>query len=385
MSLFAKKSSISTQLIFDIESDSVCVSIVIYESNKAPRIVYNHSTEIVRKAHTDGSYLTRSMFKALETAAQNASTAIPGLIGKNYIDKTRFDSIHFVLSSPWIISKLSSVEKSFDKETVIRQPIIASIIQKEKDEISKLFAAGDSVAIDTKLFEIKLNGYHVIDYENKRARNIGGTFVISFASRTLVDDLKSKVNRFFRARNESFHSATFLRYVALRSVMPPHIDYIWLQIHGELTDVCVIRNGVCALSGSMPFGSDTLVRKFAGVTNENETTSASLLQFLDSGGNTVLSLQKTRSVLDKVLPDWARGISNIISSDGIFAPVSRAYISAAHFSSVFESNIKQLIPSVSVIRAGDSIMAPFVEYIPSVTTDISSALYVTALPMAQKL
>src|ERR1035437_2242474 len=330
MCFFAKKTSISTELIFDIESDSVCVSIVIYEPNKVPRIVYNASSEIIRKAHTDGAYLTRNMFKALDVAAHDVSVAVPDLTQKKIIEKARFDNIHFVLSSPWIISKLSSVEKTFEKEVVIKHTTIAGLIKKEKDETSRLFAAGDSLAIDTKLFEVKLNGYHVVEYENKRARSIEGTFVVSFASRKLINDMKLAVNRFFRTTRESFHSATFLRYVTLRSVMPLHTDYVWLQIHGELTDICLICNGVCTMSGSLPFGSDTLLHKFAGVTNESEATATSLLEFLDNSSNTVLMLEKTRSTLDKIMPEWTRGIVDLISGGKGSALPGTAYVLAEH-------------------------------------------------------
>src|ERR1035437_3386181 len=149
MPLFSKKSSASTELIFDIESASVCVPIVIYEPNKVPWIGCSASSGIIRKAHTEGAYLTRNMFKALDVAAHDVSVAVPDLTQKKIIEKARFDNIHFVLSSPWIISKLSSVEKTFEKEVVIKHATIAGLIQKEKDETSRLFAAGDSMAIDT--------------------------------------------------------------------------------------------------------------------------------------------------------------------------------------------------------------------------------------------
>jgi hypothetical protein len=385
MSFFAKKSTTSTELIFDIESDSVCVSIVIYEPNKVPRIVYNASSEIIRKAHTDGAYLTRNMLKTLDATAHATSAVVPDLLKKKVIEKARFDNIHFVLSSPWIISKLSSIEKTFEKEVVIKHAIIAPLIQKEKDETSRLFAAGDSLAIDTKLFEIKLNGYHVVEYENKRASSIEGTFVVSFASRKLVNDMKLAVNRFFRTTSESFHSAVFLRYVALRSLMPLHTDYLWLQIHGELTDICLIYNGVCVMNGSLPFGSYTLLHKFANVTKENETTAASTLALFQSGGNTGQMAEKTRLTIGKILSEWTCGIADLISGGKESALSGTAYVSAEHFSFAFEEAAKKLSPSISVRHADVVIMAPFVQYDPSVSADLSASLYAATLPMAQKM
>jgi len=385
MSFFTKKSPISTELIFDIESDSVCATIVLYEASKAPRIVYNNSIEVDRKVHTDGAYLTRNMLKTLEDVASATSAAMLALVEKKLIWQSHIDRIHIVLSSPWIISKLSCVEETFKKEAVIRQSTVAALLEKEKSSSAKLFAAGDAAAIDAKLFEIKINGYPVAEYEDKHALSLEGTMVISFASRKMLNEIKSRINRFFRAHDETFHSALILRYVTLRSVMPHHTDYVWLQIHGELTDVLVVNQGSCAISGSLPFGSDTLVRKFASATNESEATAASLLEFLDNSSNTVLMLEKTRSTLGKIMPEWTRGIVSLLSGGGESMQVSIAYVSTEHFSSAFEEALKQLSPPISVRRADAVIMAPFVEYAPSVPADLSASLYAAALPLSRKL
>jgi hypothetical protein len=376
MSFFTKKSPISTELIFDIESDSVCAAVVLYEADKAPRIIYHTESEVTHKAHTDGAYLSRNMWKALETAASDVSTAMIA---------PRVDRIHVVLSSPWIISKLSCVEKKFEKETIIRQSAVSDLLEKERAASSKLFAVGDSAAIDAKLFEIKINGYGVAEYEGKRALALEGTMVVSFASRKMLGEIKSRINRFFRAGDEVFHSSLILRYIALRSVLPHHTDYIWLQVHGELTDVLIVRKGACATSGSLPFGSDTLMRKFAGIKNESEAVAASTLALLDSGSNTGQMAEKTRLILEKILPEWTRGIVGLVSGGKEGSLPAVAYISAGNFSSVFEQALKQFSPTTSVMRALAEIAAPFVEHDPSVPVDLSACLYSAALSLSRKL
>ncbi|MDR3558605.1 MAG: hypothetical protein P4L61_03670 [Candidatus Pacebacteria bacterium] len=386
MPFFTKKSPVSTEVVFDIESDSVCAAVVRYEDGKVPLIVYHAETEVARKTHTDGAYLTRNMLKALEIATESVRSALSSLAEKKTVESSRIGHIHVVLSSPWIISRLSCVEKTFEKETIVRHGAISDMLEKERTASAKLFAVGDSAAIDAKLFEIKINGYPVADYENKRARSLEGTMVVSFASRKMLSDIKSRINRSLRASDESFHSALILRYVALRSILPHRSDYVWLQIHGELTDVLSVREGACSVNGSLPFGTDTLVRKFASLTNESESTAGSLLDFLDSSSNTVLSLEKTRGALEKVMPEWAQGIASLVSAGGkgsTLPPV--VYVSAGHFSTAFEQALKRFSPSTTVKRADPAIVAPFVEYAPSVPADLSVSLYCAALPLSKKM
>jgi len=385
MSLFSKKPTKRLELVFDIESDSVCAAIVLYEASKAPRIVYHAESEVARKSHTDGAYLSRNMWKALESVASNAQAAMPALMEKKLIERAHADRIHVVLSSPWIISRLSCVEKTFEKETIVRRPALADLLEKERSASAQMFAVGDSAAIDAKIFEVKINGYPVADYEGKRAKTLEGTMVVSFASRTMLREIKSRINRFFRASDEAFHSALILRYAALRSALPHHSDYIWLQVHGELTDILVVRQGACAISGSLPFGSDTLARKFAAATGESDATAASSLTLYDDSSNTTPAMDRTGSVLENIMQEWTQGISGIISAGGGTALPSMAYVSAGHFSSAFEQALKKSSPAASIVRSDPSIMAPFVEYAPSVSPDLSASLYSAALPLSRKL
>jgi len=385
MPLFSKKSPISTELIFDIESDSVCAAIVLYEANKVPHIVYHAESEIGRKVHTDGAYLLKNMLKALEMAAADAQKALVSLLEKKTIEHSAVNRIHIVLSSPWIISKLSCVEKVFEEETIIRHKDAADLLEKERDASAKLFAIGDSAAIDAKLFEVKINGYPVTVYEGKHAKALEGTMVVSFASRKMLSEIKLRVNKSFRARDEAFHSALILRYITLRSILPHHVDYVWLQIHGELTDVLFVREGECAVSASLPFGYDTLVRRFASLTGESEQIAVSSLVLSENGSNTAEAANATGASLEKIMAEWTSGITRLVSLGEESALPPIVYVSTGKYSFVFESALRRFSQSISVRKAAPDIVASFVEYAPSVSVDVSASLYAAALPLSQKL
>jgi hypothetical protein len=74
-----------------------------------------------------------------------------------------------------------------------------------------------------------------------------------------------------------------------------------------------------------------------------------------------------------------------MSGEGESMQASIAYVSAEHFSSAFEQAVKQFSPTTSVMHADAVIMAPFVEYAPSVSADLSASLYAAALPLSRKL
>jgi hypothetical protein len=209
--------------------------------------------------------------------------------------------------------------------------------------------------------------------------------VVSFSSKKILDEIKLSINRHFRAHDETFHSALILRYIALRSILPHHSDYVWLQIHGELTDALVVHQGNCATNSSFPFGSDTLVRKFAHETGESESVANSTLAIFDNNSNMSQTTKNTQSILGKILSEWTRGIANLISGGKESASPVVIYVSASKSGFLFEGALKTFFTSADVSRATSDIMAPFVEYSQTVTADLSSSLYAVALSLSQKL
>jgi hypothetical protein len=307
------------------------------------------------------------------------------LVLKKLIASVHFDRAHFVLSSPWIVSRLACVSENFKEDVLVKRSTIAALVQKEQLAASRLFATGDSTAIDTKLFEVKINGYPVTQYEGKKARSVEGTLAISFASRKLMNDMKSRVSSFFHVHAESFHSATFLRYVALRSIMPAHTDYAWLEVHGDLTDICLVREGACAMGGSLPFGSDTLVRKFAHLADEAESTAVSALNALEKGTGSAKAHQSAQENLNSAMAEWLAGLKALMSTGGETLSSPTIYVSAERHGFAFVEALKASMPDVSVRLADESLMVSFVERAPSAHADLSAALYAAALPLSSKL
>jgi len=336
-----------------------------------------------RKAHTDGAYLTKMMLRTLTEAAYDV--AANGLAAVRAdkdpaMSDARIDGIHVSLSSPWVISRLTCLDKRFDKDTVVTRSGVSTLVETEKAEASKLFAAGDALAIDSKLFETKVNGYPVNGYEGKKARSFEATLAVSFASRKLVRDMKSAINHSVRARVEAFHSAALLRYAAFRSVMPAHGDYAWVNVHGELSDILTVRGESCAASGSFPFGSSTLIRKLARATGESEETMASSLAILARGAAEKLHEAKLGAALAEAGAEWMRGVDGVLGAEG---RLSKIYLTARRENAAFEDALRGSHPEAKVVAMDAAVLKPFVDFSMHSEQDVCLGLYALALRQAE--
>jgi hypothetical protein len=389
MPLFSSKSH-SLELIIDIESDAVRVTAVLYRTGAAPFVIYTAQKNVIRKSQTDGAYLTRMMFRTLDDAARAASLALPLALKKAEVGQSGIDAIHFVLSSPWIIPRLVRAKETFKKKTRIKSRHVTALVEKEKRAASAMFGA-DSVAVDAKLFEVAADGHPVDSYQGLRAQSLEGNLAIALGSRAIMAEIKSIVNRSFRGSRESFHSAGFLRSAALRSIlprtdgMPAETAYAWLETHGELTDIVVAGTGGHTLYGSLPFGSETLVRAMAKATGGSEESARSSLNLLFAGNTSEAVVHGHQAASDEILREWVEGSLGIISGKGGTAAMPAIWVSAEHHGSAFVSALRKSRPPVVVRTADARLAAPFVGYAPGAMPDLASSLYAAALPLSRRV
>ena len=239
-------------------------------------------------------------------------------------------SIHYILSSPWIFSELKTVKINYDGDTKITQKTIYEIVQAE---IKKISALPDSEPIEQNIFEIRLNGYPVSVYEGRYARTLEVSFATSFGTKRFLNKLHSGIQKIFHIRHHTYHSALLLQYRSFRTIADKHTEYIYMHVHGELTDVIIVKNGLCKHISSFPFGIVTLLRKIAHTTKQGIGSSESLLVLYESDKLNESEKQNAKKVIDPLLNAWSvlcvKSFSN--SFDFIHMPRTVFLSTHSHF------------------------------------------------------
>lgn len=258
-------------LVIDIQSDTIEGSLVTF-TGTTNETLYSTVVAIPRKNHVDGEYLTKMTVRSIEDLCSHVVKNLPT------ITKDPIHSVHYILSAPWVISQSKMVNIEYEKDTEINESTIKGIMETDHKELEKKYEP-DMVFLEQKIFDVELNGYSVQDYKGKKARSLKVSFAFTLSSDKIIQKIRTAVHKSIHVRKEEYHSAILLQYLSSRALSTEASEYIVLHVHGELTEVVIVKKGFSAYLGTFPFGIATLMRKFATASKTSfaEASSTVLL------------------------------------------------------------------------------------------------------------
>jgi hypothetical protein len=318
---FSNKKEGERSVVLDIQSGLVRGAVVV--KNLDSILVTSVVTKSISSKTTikNSEHLTKRVLKLISEVTEHLSRDIGG---------SKVDKVEYILSSPWIISKLKTVKVDFDKETEITQSIMSDIIKKET--VGKVTNT-DTKAIEQKIFEIRLNGYPAVLVEGKKAHTLEVSLSTSFGSVSFLDKVHDVVVRHIRHKKSSLHSSLLLQYKALREILKDKSEFIYVHVHSELTDMIIVKDGLCKHIASFPFGIQTILRKVSSGTKETIESSDSLLSLYQGNKLSENEQIKIKKIVDPLMSDWSDQC--VKSFESVFDTISTPrvmYISShSHF------------------------------------------------------
>ena len=308
-------------LIIDIQSDKVRGTLVNFDKSKNKsgllEVAYSTTVDIAFKYHVTADYVNKMMIKAVDDVALKIFKE-----GVSYV-KEPIHSIHFILSSPWVISQSKTVKIEYENDTEITDALIQKIITEEKNILIKKYREQDKddenyefdiVFIEEKIFDIELNGYSVNSYKNKKAKNLSLSFSFTLSSDKIIKKIQNSLDRIVHINREYYHSCLLLYYLAFRSHIMDEKEYILMHVHGEITDLVIIKRGYASYMASFPFGVTTFLRKASlSLKASLETTSSNLSMYENGQLDEVQSL-KIENSISNVVSSWRNELKNILAT-----------------------------------------------------------------------
>lgn len=217
--------------------------------------------------------------RALEDMIAHAHTSMI-LLSK---DKSRgpipahIEEVHYILSSPWVLSQARSVHVTFEKDTVVSEEKVRSLLSAERTKIQDIHKDMLSV-IEEKVFDVKLNGYSVEEWQGRTTQSLELSYAITVSNNDTVRKLEESCDRIVKKDRVYFHSSLLLQFMGLSKASLKHNhDHLLIHVHGELTDVVIVEKGACVFFGSYPMGVNTIVRKVAAARHIDYHTADSLM------------------------------------------------------------------------------------------------------------
>lgn len=277
---FFGKTSGKLALSLEVQSSLVRGSVIWLRPDAAPKILFSDLVAIPYKSNVDTNYFVKLTSRAIHDTIDSVERHLYNI---NHDPKRSKDmpkhieEIHYVLSSPWVVSQARTVNVNYKEETTISEDKVSKLLEDERKSIAKN-AESMLEPIEEKIFDVSLNGYSVGEWRGKQAKNLDISYVVTVGSSESIKRLREMAVKMVRSSHVFFHSSLLLQYVGLRSgVVHDRGEYTLIHVHGELTDVVVVEKGSCSFFGSYSVGINTVIRKIAKATSTDTKTAESLL------------------------------------------------------------------------------------------------------------
>lgn len=319
LSLFRSKTKADRNIILDIQSGLVRGALVEYGGDGPARILRITTQSIPSiLAPTDSQRITKKILKIVFDVTSN--------LLEDYGDQ-KISGIDYILSSPWVMSELKTIKVTYEFEKEITKDIITKIVS---DEVKKNENSLDMIPLEQNIFEIRLNGYVVSSYKGKEAHSLEISLSTSFGSKIFLDKLHDVVGRVVEIKHHKCHSALLMQYTALRSILEDNKEYVYIHIHSELTDIIIVKNGLCKHISSFPFGITSLLRKMANSMNQGIAASDSLLTLYQGDKLTESEKNNTKKIITPLLNAWSAMCIKSLTGSFDIINIPRTVLMSAH-------------------------------------------------------
>lgn len=229
----------------------------------------------------------------------------------------RVNSVHFIMSSPWITSETKNVLLKFDKPTIVSEHVVKKAIKDEEERFSKTLNLESNrkekvTIIESKITDIKVNGYSVETVLGETAKELQISFFVSLSTERVTDEIKKEMYRHYRISNIQFHSSAISTLLFLDNLGIKSQDIVFMNIHGEVTELAHVNHGRIVGWGSIPVGTRTLMRKYAERSRVSNHLALSDISLVVTGLLTDTAMDTKKDNLEKVQEDWIKGVKETL-------------------------------------------------------------------------
>jgi cell division ATPase FtsA len=309
-------------VLIDIGSGSVLAAIVHSNNkNKHPNIIWAHR-EHAPLRNIDS--LEQSA-KAVMTALINATMLLDVEGRKALFDYNKtavLTDLQCAISAPWSYTVTKTInytqEEPFEVSEGLVRELLTTINEKIDSELKQNETLQDLglTVITRSTLEILSNGYRVTEPEDQEARQVTISRANAVTQKYLVDALSEVHDKLFPATRERKVSFILLFYAVSKAILAKSYDLCLIDITYEATEIGIVRDGILTYSTHTPYGSFSLAREIAAVTNVPLHEAFGYLH-TDKPYSFMVSLSKQqRDEIEKVFDAYTEKVSLLFKETG---------------------------------------------------------------------
>lgn len=274
MSLFdIGKSSDRYGVLIDIGSGSVLAAIIHSDKKeKHPSIVWAHR-ELAPLRNIDS--LDQSA-KSVITALMNATMLLDAEGRKalyNYNPNARLTEMQCSISAPWSYTVTKTINYSQEVPFEVTEALIKELLETINEKINSDLKENEALhnlglrVVTRATMEILTNGYRIADPEGEKTSELTISRANVVTQEYLNDALSEMHQKLFPATITHKLSFILMLFTVSKELLSKAFDLCLVDVTYEATEIGIVRDGILTYSTHTPFGSYSLAREIAHITN----------------------------------------------------------------------------------------------------------------------
>ena len=337
----------SLVLLIDVGSASVGSALVRLNKGQVPHILATTREAIPFQETLSSARFLLAMNHTLERVLKLTQTSLKEHGSPKHIFCT--------LSSPWFVLKSRDIRIVGTENFKVTEDILSGFLDKDierlKEELKETLPPKDTVVIEKKIIQMKLNGYEIKNPYGQTTAQMEMTATISLSSKKVIESIERKVGQFFHTESLHFGSFPVVAFSTIRDIFPEEKNFIFLDITGEATDVSLVNNDILGGATSFPRGKNFFIREIsAHFWTMHEEASSLLSMFLKD----TLEGKRRATVSEIVLRSRAEWITRL---EKAFATLAKVGVVPRTVFFTSDNDVARLFTGLINAAKSDSLMS----------------------------
>lgn len=248
----------------------------------------------------------------------------------------RVDFVVCVFSSPWFISKTKTITVTMEKPFEVKKDFFDNLIEEEEKNFNKDKKTNNQF-IEHEAIKAELNGYSVKNPIGKVADSVKTNLYVSAGVKKTMETVKEEVENYFNHASLMFATFPLVAFKVLNDIMSGKEGFLIIDIGGEITEICIVRDGALERTVSFSVGHNLLLRKISSKMNDFFEESPSTLKAYLRGHLATDDTDKVAMAVNDSVKEWRDGFRK----------------------SLLEASADALLPQNVLLVGDDLICKPF--------------------------
>lgn len=295
MAFLESLNSSSKVLIIDIGSGSTSSAVVQISNSHIPSILRTSRESFIFPERPSSEILELAVLKSLSESVKCA-------VGIS------LDRVIISFSSPWIITKLKTINLRKEENQPLNQKRVMEILEKEdqgfKNEIESKYD-GKAIVFESKITKISINGYELI----RPVNNISGDASISVSLSATKADLIEKVENLLRKTigvrdNINFESFMYAFLKTMCHSFQSTQSFALISMEDEVSDFMLVNNSTPTVVTSLSFGQGFIRRNLEKELGVPPEIADSYLTLMNDGVLQEELAEKIQNIIVSSVNTW---------------------------------------------------------------------------------